>query len=366
MPSPPDSKLAAVVRRTLAMYQLDETGRDPNSAAHFNNWNWDSGIAHYGLYKTYPQLDPALQQQYFKFFAAWFDRYLDLKPPTPTINSAILLNVLSLAVHDPNGPLEVSRRERYRAYCLERVAFYRQHAITLSSGVFAHTVAGGNPDSKKQVWADNLFMLVLLLARVAVTEGNQVLFGQMVEQLELHYRHLADPATGLLYHGWQASDDDPAGSHLNGALWGRGNGWAALGAVELLELATGPAFSGFQPGIHQVILPHFEALRRFQRSDGRWHTLLDQPDSYPETSATAAISAAFLKGVRLGGLPPEFIAPGRKGLAALRASITGKGEVLGVSGSTPLLPSLADYNNVPHDQINTWGQALALLALLEG
>jgi unsaturated rhamnogalacturonyl hydrolase len=358
-----DLKLAAVFRRTLAMDQPGRAVGGLTTGAHLNSWDWGPGIALYGLQKTYPLVATALQQPYLDFLPTWFATYLDDQPPTSAINGAILLNVLWSALHDPAIPFEVGQREMYRAYCLARVTYYRQQAIKLPSGVFAHTVASGSPQSKEQVWADNLFMLVLLLARVAVTEGDTALFGQMVDQLELHYRHLTDPATGLLYHGWQAT---PAGSQLNGALWGRGNGWAALGGLELLELAqTGP-FSSFQGKIRQVCLPHLAALRRYQRPDGRWNTLLDQPAAYPETSATAAISAAFLKGVRLGGLPPNFSEVGQRGLAATLANISDTGDVLGVSGSTPLLARLADYNNVPHDEINTWGQGLALLALGEG
>ncbi len=362
-------KLAAVFGRTLAMNQPD-----PNRAsggllpgAHLNSWDWGPGIALYGLHKTYPLVGPALQQRYFDFWRDWFATYLDRRPPTPAINSAIVLNVLWSALHDPALPLEAGQREMYRAYCLERVAYYRRYAIKLPSGVFAHTVASGSPQSKEQVWADNLFMLVLLLARVAVTGGDTALFGQMVDQLELHYRHLTDPATGLLYHGWQTDPADSGrGSHLNRALWGRGNGWAALGGLELLELAQAPAFSGFQGEILQASLPHLTALQRYQRPDGRWNTLLDHPESYPETSATAAISAAFLKGARLGGLSSGFGEAGQRGLAAVLANITAGGEVKGVSGSTPLLASLDDYNTVPQDALNTWGQGLALLALREG
>ncbi len=365
MPSTPDQKLAAVFRRTLAMYRPDQNPGGLNPGANLNSWDWGPGIAIYALHKTYPQVEAKLQQAYFDFIRPWFAFYIDPRPPTPAINSAILLNVLWSALHDEALPLSAVERAFYRVYCLERVTYFRQHAIKLSSGVFAHTVAKGSPASKSQVWADNLFMLVLLLARVAVTQNDRALFSEMTTQLALHYQHLSDPATGLLYHGWQADPTNPEGSHLSGGLWGRGNGWAALGAAELLELANNPAFLNFKTRIQHASLLHFEALRLYQRPDGGWNTLIDQPDSYPETSATAAISAAYLKGVRLGGLSPEFGKAGQKGLAATLANISETGEVLGVSGSTPLLASRADYNAVPHDQLNTWGQGLALLALLE-
>lgn len=317
MSSTSDPTLAAVFRRTLTMYHSPgvrqgvrqgvptRTVGDSAPGTNLNSWDWGPGIAVYALQKSYPFVESDLQQAYFDFFRGWFAHFLDRTPPTPAINSAILLNVLWLAVHDPALPFSSAEQTLYKNYCLERVAYYRQHALKLPSGVYSHTVATGSPASRSQVWADNLFMLVLLLAQVAVTEGDRLLFGQMTDQLELHYQVLSDPATGLLYHGWQETPGDPAGSHLNGALWGRGNGWAALGA-------------------------------------------------------------AFLKGVRLGWLSTKFQESGQRGLAAVRASISPGGDVLGVSGSTPLLHSLADYETVPHDRTLTWGQGLALLALVEG
>lgn len=371
MPSTTDPTLAAVFRRTLALYLPAGAALDPTPGTSLNAWDWGPGIALYALQKSYPSVDTPLQQAYFDFFRRWFGEFLDKQPPTPAINSAILLNVLWLAVHDPAMPLSGEERTFYKNYCLERVAFYRRHALKLPSGVFAHTVATGSPASKSQVWSDNLFMLVLLLAQVAVTEDERLLFGEMTAQLEMHYQCLSDPETGLLFHGWQALPANSAGSHpngafLNGALWGRGNGWAALGAANLLELAYTPAFGNFKRRIERASLLHFEALRVHQRPDGFWSTLIDRPATYPETSATAAISAAFLKGVRLGWLSPEFEKAGQRGLAAVRSVINPAGEVTGVSGSTPLLDNLSDYEAVPHDRTFTWGQGLGLLALLEG
>lgn len=365
MPPTTDPTLAAVFRRTLAMYLPAGAALDPTPGTNLNAWDWGPGIAIYALQKSYPYVDTALQHSFFDFFRRWFAEFLDRTPPTPAINSAILLNVLWQAAHDPALPLSAQERSFYTGYCRERIAYYRQNAIKLPGGVFAHTVASGSPASRSQVWSDNLFMLVLLLARFAVTEGNRLLFGEMTAQLEMHYRCLGDPATGLLFHGWQALPGDPAWTHLNGALWGRGNGWAALGAASLLELAQAPAFGNFKKRIERASLLHFEALRLHQRPDGCWGTLLDRPGSYPEISATAAISAAFLKGARLGWLSPEFEKAGARGRAAVRAATNPAGEVGDVSGSTPLLDNLADYEAVPHDRTFTWGQGLALLALLE-
>jgi unsaturated rhamnogalacturonyl hydrolase len=360
-----------VFRRTLAMYQPGKELTALKAGTHLNAWDWGPGIALYGLQKTYHLLDPQTQQEYLEFWRNWFETNLDKTEPSITLNGALLLNVLWTATHDSELPLEPWEREGYRAYCRKRADFYLKNAVRQASGVFGHTVAGF-PDSSSQVWADNLFMLVLFLAKGAVTLGKPKQFGEMVRQLELHYQHLTDHTTNLLYHGWQFDQNGPeqdsggySGSHINGALWGRGNGWAAMAVAELLELCDDPDFSNFRPRIVEVITPHFQALLNCQRADGRWNTLLNQSASYPETSATAAIGYAFNKCARLGVLGTEYAVAGKLSLEAVRQQIFSEGEVLGVSGSTPLLAELEAYNKIPNDVISTWGQGIGLLALSE-
>jgi unsaturated rhamnogalacturonyl hydrolase len=348
--------LRAVFRRTLQMWQ--PPGAELIPGAHLNAWDWGPGIALYGLHRAYPHLDPPGQQEFLSFWRDWLDHFLDKNEPVKTINGAILLTVMWRASFDPSLPLESWERESYRAYCKKRARFYMTNADRLPSGVFGHTVAG-IPESAQQVWADNLFMLVLFLANRAVSLDEPDDFRQMVRQVDLHYYHLFDPATNLLWHGW---DNSP--QPRRGALWGRGNGWAALGVAELLELCRKPGFEEFGEPILKAARAHFRALLTCQRQDGRWNTVLNR-ESYPETSVTAALSGAFLKGALLGALGPEFAESGKRALEALRGQISPEGEVQGVSGSTPLLDSVADYNAIPAGQIRTWGQGLALLALSE-
>jgi unsaturated rhamnogalacturonyl hydrolase len=200
----------------------------------------------------------------------------------------------------------------------------------------------------------------LLMAEYAASESDSALFGEVVRQVELHYAHLSDPATRLLYHGWQ-SDATP--QHLNGALWGRGNGWAATGVAELVTLAQSAGFEHHAARITKAALPHFEALRQAQSDGGRWHTLLDAPESYLETSVTAAVGYAFLQGAGAGWLSADFEQAGKLAQGAVTQQIAPDGTVGGVSGSTPLLPTLEAYNNIGTGNITTWGQGLGLLIL---
>ena len=100
--------------------------------------------------------------------------------------------------------------------------------------------------------------------------------------------------------------------HFGQAYWGRGNSWFTACAVDFAEwIPDGP--------VRRLILNTWQeqckALLSVQDPEsGLWHTLLDQPDSYLETSASAAIAYGLLKGSRLGLLDEDCRAAGEKAL----------------------------------------------------
>src|SRR5690606_37127788 len=110
----------------------------------------------------------------------------------------------------------------------------------------------------------------------------------------LHSRYLADPASGLWFRGWPFD-----GRHnFARALWGRGNAWITVGILDLFELADiPPSVRSFLLGVLEA---QIEALLRLQAPSGACHTLLDDPTSYEEISATAGFGYGLLKASRLG------------------------------------------------------------------
>lgn len=117
--------------------------------------------------------------------------------------------------------------------------------------------------------------------------------------------------------------------------------------------------------IHAAWKDQCAALLRLQDAGtGRWHTLLDDADSYLETSASAAIAYGFLKGVRLGLLEPEYEEPARKAARGVLEMIREDGVVDGVSYGTIVHESLDYYRNVKISP-TAYGQGLVFLMLTE-
>jgi unsaturated rhamnogalacturonyl hydrolase len=96
-----------------------------------------------------------------------------------------------------------------------------------------------------------------------------------------------------------------------------------------------------------------------------WHTLLDDPDSYLETSATSGFGYGFLKGIHDGLLPESCRSTAIAAINATIQRIDSKGIVQQVSYGTPMGRDSQDfYKKIPIRPM-PYGQSLALLALME-
>lgn len=81
----------------------------------------------------------------------------------------------------------------------------------------------------------------------------------------------------------------------------------------------------------QTVLSLLDALLKLQNANGMWHTLLDDPQSYVEASATAGFAYGYLKSVRMRLVAPErakvYAEAGKKAVDAVLQRITAQGEL---------------------------------------
>lgn len=107
-----------------------------------------------------------------------------------------------------------------------------------------------------------------------------------------------------------------------------------------------------------------EALCTLQDSSGLWHTLLNDPSSYLETSGSAGFAYGLLRGVRLGYLPKEMSVAAQKAAQAVIKQIGTDGLLRSVSYGTMISCDLDDYRRIPLRPTG-YGQNLTLLMLTE-
>ncbi|MDF2938984.1 MAG: glycosyl hydrolase, partial [Paenibacillaceae bacterium] len=224
-------------------------------------------------------------------------------------------------------------------------------------GAFEHTVTE-NASFPEQVWADTIFMAVLFLARLGQQTGDSTYTAEALRQLELHLSLLQDEQTGVLFHGWNCIAQD----HMSAARWTRANAWIAVATPMILK-----EIGDVVPVGADIIRRYkrmMQGLLAYQRDDGLWNTVMDRADFYPETSGSAGIAAGLLKARNMGLLGDEVLEPARRALQGVLASIGEDGTVHGVSGGTPVMPTVEAYNEIPCYP-SLYGQGLTLILLAE-
>ena len=318
----------------------------PISIISMDAWEWPQGVALFAMYQYYRESGDMGIRDYL---LAWFDRQLQRGLPPQNINTTCPMLTLACLYEETGKEEYLSVLEDWCQGVMERLP-------RTAEGGLQHIVSGVTNDG--QLWDDTLYMTVLFLAKMGAVLKREDYIQESIRQFMIHLKYLTDRSTGLFYHGWTFLENH----HFAGALWGRGNSWYTAGLVDYLEFLEG------NEGVKEVLLSalsrQVEALCRLQAENGLWHTLLDDPDSYLETSASSAFAYGILKAVRMGYLPARYLKCGEKALTGVLSMIDEKGTVGGVSYGTPVFSTLQEYREVPVCPM-PYGQSMALLMLVE-
>lgn len=146
------------------------------------------------------------------------------------------------------------------------------------------------------IWVDCLAIDGPFLVRLARATGDDAWLRLALHTIDSYVGALADPNTSLLRHGYDVEAD-----RRSPCSWGRGNGWAMHGLVDTLE-ALPPAHPAREE-LAETLRHLVDAILPLQAVDGRWHTILDDPESPLENSTAALFASALLKARRLDALP---------------------------------------------------------------
>ncbi|MFL6548821.1 MAG: glycoside hydrolase family 105 protein [Povalibacter sp.] len=314
----------------------------------WNDWEWTHGIGLYGIYKYY---ELTADQRCLQIMRDWFSNRFRAGTPTKNINTVAALLTLAYLY-------EESGDKTYLPY-LDSWAEWVMHGLPRTQeGGFQHIVF--NSENPQQLWDDTLMMSVLPLAKIGKLLGRPQYLEEARRQFLVHIKYLVDRKSGLWFHGWTFE-----GRHnFANALWARGNCWVTIAIpefIELLELSPGDAVREF---LLQTLHAQVDALARYQDRSGLWHTLIDDPNSYLEASATAGFAYGILKSVRKRYLPAEYLETGLAAIRGVLANIDQRGELQQVSFGTPVFNDLQGYRDIPLTSM-PYGQALAILCLSE-
>jgi rhamnogalacturonyl hydrolase YesR len=144
-------------------------------------------------------------------------------------------------------------------------------------------------------WTDDMFMASAVLARVAGATREAV-FAEATQRLLQSYSARLQRPDGVFIH----VESSPF-------AWGRGNGFAAFGLMEALTHL--PENTGNRDTLLAIFRKQMHGMIPHQSPDGTWRQVIDEPGAYRELTATAMITTAMARGVRLGWLERDKFLP---------------------------------------------------------
>jgi unsaturated rhamnogalacturonyl hydrolase len=311
-------------------------------------WEWTHGIGLYGIYQYYQQTGDEQMQE---IIDDWFTARLAEGTPTKNVNTVCPFLTLAYRYEETRNPAWKPYLERWAEWVMYEMPRTEKQGLQ-------HIVY--NNENHQQMWDDTLMMSVLPLAKIGKLLGRPEYIEEATYQFLLHIQYLMDRQSGLWFHGWTFD-----GQHnFAQARWARGNSWITVAIpefIELLDLAEGNATRRY---LLQVLESQVAALAACQDESGLWHTLLDDPSSYLESSAAAGFGYGILKAVRKRYIGACYAPIAEKAVRGVIKQINPAGELTGVSFGTAMGSELDYYRQIPITSM-PYGQAMAILCLSE-
>jgi len=221
---------------------------------------------------------------------------------------------------------------------------------TLPDGTVSRDVGSWSPNEPDKnasfLWSDDQFMGTALMVRLGLSSGfpidKAVIYAEWAAKQQIGFAsRMMDSSTGLFYHGFNAATNDNSC-----CFWGRANGWIMMAHAEVVKFLA--AVAPNSPHLQQVVYiwqKHTAGLINVQnKSDGRWHQVLDDEDTFLETSSTAMFLQSMADGIRNGWLDRSVVEPAViLAWSGLASTVESSGEVQGICEGTGIGADVAFY-----------------------
>jgi unsaturated rhamnogalacturonyl hydrolase len=288
-----DKMALTLMKRHPESWQIDDS-KAPK-------WDYVHGLVLYSfqeLYKKNP--NPA--------YASYVQGYLDVLIENDG-------TIKTYEIEKYNIDMIVAGRLLFNAYDKTKEEKYLKAMQLLRQQLTVHprTQSGGFWHKKiypNQMWLDGLYMGEPFYAEYTATfEGGKNL-DDVAHQFEQIQLHATDPATGLLYHGWDESKQMPWANKETGNspnFWSRALGWYVMALVDALDYF--PKDHPKQKELVGYLNNVSESLAKYQDKSGLWFQVTDKmgkEGNYLEASGSSMFAYAFAKGVNKGYLPSKF------------------------------------------------------------
>ena len=226
---------------------------------------------------------------------------------------------------------------------------YLERGIELAEQQYDNADANGMPEYTHRWYVDDVYGAATMQSLAYACTGERKYLERAVNQI-LSYSRRLQGDNGLFYHGPESQ-----------FYWGRGIGWCAAAFVEVL--AVMPHTHTKRNAVLTAYRRLMNALLAYQGTTGMWHQLVDDPESWPETSCTGMFLYGMSRGVKAGWLPDKsYDTAANKAWTALSGYVDKRGRLREVCIGTSRGDSREFYLARPRTTGDAHGQAALLWA----
>lgn len=271
--------------------------------ANFGKWNYQIGVTLYGLLQTARLLGrPHLTDYVVRHVVECVQTYPYSLFDRDAYGSQTLNHQLvEMSCLDDCGSFGAATLEAFKERpspqmraLLDTIADYiHNKQVRTHDGAFYRV---------STMWIDDLFMSTPFLGKYYQLTGEQKYIDDAARQFLLYRKYLFLPEDRIMSHIYDFGHE-----MATGIPWGRGNGWCLFSLSEILEML--PAEQPDRSALLEFFNELCEGYLAVQGGHGLWHQVLNDDDSYEETSCTAMFAYAFARGVRCGWLkePAKYV-----------------------------------------------------------
>src|SRR5882762_10867979 len=211
-------------------YVVESTIKRYPTAESLKGWGYAKSLYLYGEYLVYLRTH---DKRYLDHMQAWIDLHIDdqgtINRPINALDYMLPGNLLLILYRE-------TRQEKYRLAAESIRKVFDTYPRTKEGG-FWHA----NTASRQwQLWADGVFMSLPFLVRYGKMFGDsKYTDAEAVKQLLIYYKHLNDPAAGLLWHAYDESGKQTWANpkdHRSAEHWARAIGWYAMTLINILDI----------------------------------------------------------------------------------------------------------------------------------
>ena len=346
--------------------------RPYNENTLFGRWNYPLGVTMYGLLHTALLIESQDIQNYIKDhvqlcidtleYALWDKEQYggatgihNLLTSIDSLDDCGSFASMMLEVHKYLGLKDVKEVADYVG------DYIFNHQARLEDGTFFRKEMMHHFHNQT-MWADDLYMSVPFLVRYYQFTGDRKYIDDAANQFFGFKKRLFMPEENIMSHVYDFKYDTKTN-----VPWGRGNGWVVFSMTELLEVL--PEDHPKKNDLIEFLNTLCEGYLALQDDEGMWHQVLNDHDSYPETSCTSMFIYAFSRGIRFGWLknPEKYVKSIYKAWKAIsKTSVDSKGNVYGVCRGSEFsfIPDYYKYE-LGWNLNDTHGTGIVMLAGIE-